>query len=240
MTPPIPEDLRRQVERIASLSQWERAQVGRELRRNGWTYREIALIVSAAKSTISGWCRDIELTDGQIAAIKSRTGSQRGIPRDTQWRRRQAREQLRVAASESVGHLIDDRDWLGGTILYWAEGFKTENALGLANSDPDLLRVFIQWSVQYHDGDAEFRIKLNLHAGNDERRAIAFWASQLGLGTESFLKTYIKPDGTGHRRNHLQHGVAQVRMRRSTDAFVRTMGWIDGLRRDWHPCAGIV
>lgn len=240
MTPPIAEDLQCQAERIDSLSQWERAEVGRQLRRNGWTYREIALVIPAAKSTISGWCRDVELTDDQIAAIENRTGSQRGIPRDTQWRRRQARQQLHLDASNSVGELIDDRDWLGGTILYWAEGFKTENALGMANSDPDLLRVFMDWSTRYHDSDAEFRIKLNLHAGNDEDQAIEFWAFELGLGTESFLKTYIKPDGTGHRRNHLHHGVAQVRMRRSTDAFIRTMGWIDGLRGDWHPCAGIV
>jgi hypothetical protein len=221
------------LEQVDELSQWERAELGRTLRRAGWTYTEIAGAVPAAKSTIAGWCSAIVLSDAQIEAIKTRTGSVRGVPRDTQWRRRQERAAIAEEARREARERSNDSYWSAGVVLYWGEGFKTENCLGLANSDDDLVRFFIDWSRRYHDPLMAFRAKLNLHAGNDEQAALAYWCEALALPPSDFNRTFIKPDGTGHRRNHLQHGVIQVRARRSTDHFVRTAGWIDGLRSVW-------
>jgi hypothetical protein len=122
---------------------------------------------------------------------------------------------------------------VAGVMLYWGEGFKTENALGLANSDVDLVRFFMEWSRIHLDPKMEFRGKLNLRAGNDESAALRFWSQALSIPPGDFNKTFLKPDGTGHRRNHLKHGVIQVRAGRSTDHFLRTMGWIEGLRTVW-------
>jgi hypothetical protein len=55
------------------------------------------------------------------------------------------------------------------------------------------------------------------------------WAMQSGLRNPRFHKTFIKPDGTGHRKNHLPYGVCLVRMDRSANAFHRTLAWIQGL-----------
>jgi len=118
-------------------------------------------------------------------------------------------------------------------MLYWGEGFKTENCLGLANSDEDLVRLFMEWARRYHNSSIEFRAKLNLHADNDEPTALAHWSAALGIPLSSFNKTFIKSNGTGHRRNHLSHGVIQVRARRSTDYFLKTLGWIQGMRCVW-------
>ena len=52
---------------------------------------------------------------------------------------------------------------------------------------------------------------------------------ELDLADADFYKTYFKPRGTGYRKNHLQWGVCNVRLRRSADAWVRTAGWIEGL-----------
>jgi hypothetical protein len=91
----------------------------------------------------------------------------------------------------------------------------------------------MSWSRRHLDSKMEFRAKLNLHAENDETRAILYWSRALSIPAEHFNKTFIKPEGTGHRRNHLEHGVIQVRARRSTDHFLRTIGWIEGLRSVW-------
>jgi hypothetical protein len=234
MGPDLPEDIGALLDRVATLSQWERAELGRRLRRNGLTYSEIGALIPAAKSTIAGWCRDIELSPEQIAQIRTRTGSRRGIPRDTQHARRSERCAILEAARLEAANLIADPNWLAGVMLYWGEGFKTENALGLANSDVDLVRLFMAWTRRYHEPGVRFRAKLNLHAGNDERGAIAFWSTALSLPIESFTKTFIKADGTGHRRNHLEHGVIQVRARKSTDHYLRTSGWILGVREVWN------
>jgi hypothetical protein len=49
----------------------------------------------------------------------------------------------------------------------------------------------------------------------------------LDLPGASFHKTFIKPKGTGHRKNHLKHGVCRVNVRRSSDMWQRTMAWVD-------------
>jgi hypothetical protein len=223
--------MQQRLDSIAELSQWERAELGRDLRRLGLSYGEIGDLVPASKATIARWCRDIELTEAQRRSILERTGSRQGVPRDTQRKRREHVASIVESAQLQVTSLAADPFWLAGLTIYWAEGFKTERALGMSNSDPDLLRYFLKWCRRYHNPDAEFRSKLNLHAGNDEGAAIGFWAEQMGLQVADFTKTFIKPDGTGHRKNHLPYGVCQLRMRRSADAFHRTRGWIDGVRR---------
>jgi hypothetical protein len=87
----------------------------------------------------------------------------------------------------------------------------------------------MNWSRLYHDQDAEFRARLNLHADNDEPWARTWWAGALDLELTDFTKTFVKPDGTGHRKNHLPQGVCAVRLRRSADAFHRSMAWIEFL-----------
>ncbi len=59
--------------------------------------------------------------------------------------------------------------------------------------------------------------------------ARSHWASALGLIDPRFYPTFIKPAGTGHRKNKLKHGVCRVSMTKSTDAFHRTMAWIDAV-----------
>ena len=227
----ITAELRLRIATLGSMSQWERAELGRELRRAGLSYGEIGDVIPAAKATIAGWCRDIELTNEQAAAIRDRTGGKSGVPVDTQRKRRVEVERIRRAATVEAGALSTDARWTAGVALYWAEGFKTERQLGMANSDEALLSFFMTWTRLYLDPAAEFRAKLNLHAGNDEAAARRHWAMALGLTTTDFSKTYIKPDGTGHRRNHLPHGVCQIRMRSSGDAFHRAMAWIGVMRR---------
>jgi hypothetical protein len=212
------------------LTRWERAELSRALRRLGWSYGEIRELIPVPKGTLSNWCRDIRLSDEQVQAIKTRTGSQVGVPRDTQRKRRAEIDRIRSDARAEVPTLVADPFWVAGTMLYWGEGSKTSNGLALANADPRGCRLFIRWTRQYHDPAARFVLKLNLHADNDEPAARRFWAAETGLGANAeFYKTFIKPDGTGHRKNHLAYGVCQVRLRRGTDAFHRTMAWIDAV-----------
>lgn len=115
-------------------------------------------------------------------------------------------------------------------MLYWAEGGKTKRNLEMANTDPDVLRIFIAWVRSHLDPNGEFVLSLHLHEGNDETAARGHWEDVLGLPGTDWIRTFVKPRGTGHRKNKLVWGVCRVRVRRSADAFVRTMAWIDGLR----------
>jgi hypothetical protein len=212
-----------------SLTRWERAELGRSLRRAGWTYGEIMDLLPVSKGTLAGWCKDIRLSEEQIEAIKARVPSQKGVPRDTQRRRRAEIEAIRSAAAVEAAERVHDPFWIAGVVMYWAEGTKAKPRLDLTNSDPRALRLLISWTRRFHLPEAEFVLELHLHEGNNDTEARLFWASALGLVDPPFYATFVKPAGTGHRKNKLVHGVCRVSMTKSSDAFHRTMSWIDVL-----------
>ena len=72
------------VREFETVSRWEKAELGRDLRRLGLSYGEIMDLIPVKKSTLATWCRDVELTNDQIEAIKLRRAQEPGIPRNTQ------------------------------------------------------------------------------------------------------------------------------------------------------------
>lgn len=228
----VPEELERRIASWEALSRWERSEVGRDLRRLGLSYGEIRELIDVKKSTLATWCRDITLSESQKQAILRRTGSRRGIPVDTQWRRHEEIRRLEELARGEALELFDDPLWIAGVVLYWAEGAKTNRRLELAHTEPSALILFRKWARRFHDPAAQFRASINLHADNDETQARGWWAARLGLDPiDDFTKSFIKPDGTGHRKNHLPHGTCRLTMRTSTDAWLRTLAWIDVVRK---------
>ena len=191
------------------------------------SYGEIMDLVAVKKSTLATWCRDIELSAEQVEAIKARRAPLPGIPRDTQRKRRREIELIKAQAAAGVPDLVRDPLWMAGLVLYWAEGAKTRNQLRLANSDPRALRLFVRWVRVFLEPQASFSIQLHLHEGNNDAAARSYWQQELELPDANFYKTFIKPRGTGHRKNHLPHGVCSIKMRRCANAWHITMAWIE-------------
>lgn len=135
--------------------------------------------------------------------------------------------ELREVAREVALELVDDPSWVAGLVLYWAEGTKGRNKVSMANADPRALRLFVRWVKTFVEPEAEFSIQLHLHEGNDEARARRYWLEETRLHDANFHKTFVKPAGTGNRKNHLEHGICPVRMRRSADAWNIIMEWIE-------------
>jgi hypothetical protein len=148
--------------------------------------------------------------------------------------RRAEIERIRTEARAGVRTLVDDPFWVAGLVLYWAEGAKTKNQLSMANTDARALRLFIRWVRTYLMRDARFSMLLHLHEGNDEAAAKLHWRRETGLWEANYHKSFIKPSGTGHRKNHLPHGVCTVRVRRCADAWNIVMAWIDGFGEQFH------
>jgi hypothetical protein len=227
MKPEVPEQLLRQAGEWDELHRWERRELGKALRRLGLTYSEIRLIIPVPKGTLSNWCQELKLTKKQIEAIRARVPSQKGIPKDSQWRRRLEIERIRSEAERFAIEHCDDAFFVAGVVLYWAEGSKWRNDFAVANTDPAALRLFVAWVRSYLNRQAEFRLSLHLHHGNSERLAKSYWRFELGLPNAKFTKTYIKPRGTGHRKNRVVAGVCRVRVLRCADNWNRVMAWIE-------------
>lgn len=54
------------------MKRWEVKERTRNLRRKGLSYSEIRSRIPLAKSTVSNWCKDIKLTNEQIARLDRR------------------------------------------------------------------------------------------------------------------------------------------------------------------------
>ena len=228
--PTIPEQFRRQALRWTELDRVRRHDLAQALRRIGLSYGEIARIVPLSKSTLSIWCREVSLTPAQIAAITRRTASRVGVPRDTQRKRRGEVQALMGSARSKARTLLADPTFVAGVVMYWAEGAKTYRRLCMSHSEPAALRLFISWVNTYLIPNPTGAFKVFLHAGNDVEAAEEWWRVELGWPAARLNKPYIKPDGTGHRKNHLAYGVCAVDIDRSTNAFYETLSFVEVFR----------
>lgn len=200
-----------------ALKRWEQKELVQSLRRRGLSYREILKQVpfSLSRSTISDWCKEIELTPEQLDRLDRlyREGSYRGRllgPKATQRRRADEIKGIKAKARAEAVQLCHKELWLAGLMLYWAEGDKTHQ-VGVSNSDPEIIRLMMQWFRDCcHIPEVKFRAYLHLHSGQDEQALKTFWAHVTGLPLSQFGKSYVKKEGTGHRKNLLYHGTFKL------------------------------
>lgn len=81
-----------------------------KLRKDGLSYSEIKKIINIPKSTLSGWCRDIILTESQISRLVKNKIDGATLGRIIGARKQQARRQLEtkqmfIEGKKQVGNL---------------------------------------------------------------------------------------------------------------------------------------
>ena len=207
------------------------------LRKRGFSYSEIKQIINVPKSTLSGWCRDIALTEKQaLRLFKNKLkGSARGriigAKRQQAKRLKQIADMLTEGKSE-VGELSTRDRFLAGIALYAAEGTKTDKACSFANSDPRLIKFMSNWFREFcHVSEDRLRGAVWIHDNLDVGKAIKYWSNLTNIPASQFHKTYVVNNKNGSkkiRKNIHTYGVFSVKF---SDAKIhrRMMGWISGL-----------
>lgn len=234
IAPAVPPEVLARASAWPEMKRWARRELAIELRGFGLSYNEIAAIVPVSRGTLSLWCRDVVMSAEQSARLREKR-PQLEVRRAVGARRRRATAERTTALKEharmEARALRSDSFWVAGVIAYWCEGGKRVNEIRFANSDPDLVTLFIAWSRRYLDVAVEdFGAKLHLHTGQDESERKNYWSDLTGIPAWRFGKTYIKQEGTGHRKNVLYQGTITIRIARSGGMLTRVLGWIDGLR----------
>jgi hypothetical protein len=235
----IPDEFFQKAARWHDLKRWEQRDMGQQLRLLGLTYAEIRTVLPVPKGTLSHWCRDLDLSPDQIEVIKKRgwrsaaAQDKAAIARKEKYRSRN--EEIRQRAREEYPELESDPFFMAGLVTYWAEGHKTGNAVGISNSDPALVNLFLKWADEYLGISLEkFRVQLHLHSGQNESDTKLFWSEMTGLKLSQFGKTYIKTEGTGHRKKVLYQGTAKV-VSSNAAQFRRVLSWIECLAEAFGP-----
>jgi AcrR family transcriptional regulator len=157
---------------LLSAMKTEERMEARRLRREGLSIRDISALVGVSRSSVSHWVRDIELTPSQLDELRRRNpafspdfaGTRIWAERCREARRRNQQDGRALARRGEPLHAA-------GCMLYWAEGEKHRNRVALANSDPDVVRVFLAFLRAYF-GVPDDRVALycNLFATTDEQQ----------------------------------------------------------------------
>ena len=212
----------------------------RRLRRKGWGIKTIAYKLAVSSSTISYWCKDIELTVEQIQELTRRSHDPfYGKRKDYLNRIKQERflkiENLRQQGIKEVGTLTQRDLFIAGIALYWAEGFKKDRRLGFANSDPAMIKLFLRWLIQYcRVPKKDIRVRVGLNISHKERikKVEQYWSKITGISLKQFQtpffqkftwkKNFPKPEE--------YFGVLRIRANKQLTLFRKINGWIEGLK----------
>lgn len=206
----------------------------RRLRSLGCSLDEIQKRLNVAKSSVSLWVRDIELTPKQKRGL-SQKGIQKGVieqRRTTRLKNENARRQLIIDAANKEIKRISKRElWLIGVMLYWAEGGKTRKGMvRFSNSDPEMIKIMMAFFRKVcHVPEEKFRGYIHIHPHLDHKKAERYWSSISNIPLHKFYRTYRKMNPSSkNKRDNLPFGTFDVYVL-STELFLKILGWAKGI-----------
>jgi len=192
------------------------------LRKSGRSYTDILKELSVAKSTLSMWLKDLPLTKQEKRSLKSRRDSNisRGrIKAATALHLRRLgrdRELFQISKRE-FEQRVDDPFFHTGIALYWAEGSKRNSRFGFTNSDPQMMRVMVNWIKTYFAIPPEYmHARLYLHKPYAHERCEEYWSKITGIPLERFARTIYKPTGLLVKKRPNYMGCLRIELSRTT------------------------
>ncbi len=108
---------------------------------------------------------------------------------------------------------IKDRELLvAGIMLYYGEGAKTGTTVDLANSDPNILKLFLKF-LRNICGINERRLRFYLYCFSDQNKIqlIKFWCKELKVNRDSFTRPYVRDTKKGKISRRMPYGVLHIR-----------------------------
>ena len=191
-------------------------------RRNGEPVTTIAKALGCTKGTVLRWTSAIVLSVQQRAKMQGNAVQARRLVRQSSDHNK-SKQDIQEAEQVWARHLHEPLFNLG-IGLYWGEGNKTGRTLALVNSDPFLLRVWIQWCRQYTKCPMRFRIAA--HADVKRRSAMQFWRTSLKI--KGSITYYVNEHSKASKKIHMHtrpmpHGTLTATVGRGSAEWHRKM-----------------
>ncbi|OGH83424.1 MAG: hypothetical protein A2469_01710 [Candidatus Magasanikbacteria bacterium RIFOXYC2_FULL_40_16] len=199
----------------------EKFYLAQKLRKSGQSYNEINRRTGVAKSTLSGWLKDVELSQEQKEILKNKhkKGLELARVHAAKANRELTRKKFLVATSNAkkivkdLGGLINKKSlmklFLAG--LYLGDGAKDKSFVCLANSDPQICRAFvILLRKSYQIDESKFRCHLHVRADQNIETLIKYWSTTLKIKPKQFHKTQIDKRTVGTASWEHYRGVCAI------------------------------
>ncbi|MCB9806173.1 helix-turn-helix domain-containing protein [Candidatus Nomurabacteria bacterium] len=192
------------------------------LRRQGVSIRKISDRLNIPKSTLSGWFKNIQLTQKQKEKLKGewQKGLVKAREKAKEWHIAEKEKRISIAkdkAKETLTKIhLGDKSVLklALALLYLGEGFKTGDT-GMGNSNPIILKFFIESIIKLYDLDyTDFYCDLHLRSDQDEKELTEYWSKSLKIPKDNFKHTFFDKRTLGKRTYSHYKGVCLVRIGR--------------------------
>ncbi|GGV14523.1 hypothetical protein GCM10010182_38950 [Actinomadura cremea] len=207
-----------------------------ELRKEGWTYKEIAGSLGIAISTCSLWLRDVPApprpgySQERVAAAWKERWEPILSAREIE------RKEVKLAACREVGELSDRDVLLLGALVYWCEGgkdkiYRRQERVRFINSDPALIVFFLRFLEVAGIQTDRIRYRLHVHETADVEKVTGWWAELVGAPAQLFQKPTIKRHRAKTNRKNLvdeYRGCLLVSVHKSAGLYRRIEGWAYG------------
>lgn len=207
-------------------------QLAIRLRKKGYSINEIKDKLKVAKSSVSLWVREIELTREQKKRL-----SEKGVKRETIEKRRRtrlvnedARRQIIIDKAKKDIVRLSKKDLKTISVaLYWAEGAKRKrNVVQFCNSDPKMIKIMMRFFREICEVPEEkFRGHIHIHSHLSAKKAEEYWSGISGISLSQFYKSYCKPSkASKHKKDTLPLGTFDIYVC-DTELFLKIKGWTE-------------
>lgn len=190
-----------------------------KLRQRGTSLRSVEKILGIPKSTLSGWFRNVPLTKSQKLVLKRnhQIALSKAREKATAWHNQQKDNRIREA-EESAAKLLSMADLknpaiseLALAMLYLGEGLKTRSGTGIGNSDPLILKFFVNVLLKiYKININKIKCSLHLRADQDPEAMKRYWSKELHIPVENFTSPSIDLRTKGKATYSTYFGVCVV------------------------------
>ena len=212
-----------------------------KLRREGQSIGSISKKLQVSKSTVSDWCKDIALTELQIAqiAVGSKHHATAALLQAAEKKRSERKKIVSATQKEGqrqVGPLSKRDIFMIGLGLYWGEGYKKgSQELGFTNSDPAMIKFYLLWLYELDHISLDrliLRVSINMSHQDREREVLHYWSRLLQIPLSQFTKTsFIKAKSMKQVYTDKHYGTLRVKVRRGTMLRHQILGSIEQIKK---------
>lgn len=185
------------------------------LRKSGKSIRDIEDKLGIPRSTLSGWLKNIKLSERQkkVLDTKWRKALVYARTKSVIWHNKEKEKRLDFARKDAQNSLecidIQNRNILelALSMLYLGEGAKTDKT-SLGNSDPDILLFFAScMEILYGLDRSNARCDLHLRADQNIDDVKRYWSNKLSIPLENFKSVSVDKRTIGRKTYDYYKGV---------------------------------
>lgn len=173
------------------------------LRQRGYSLPEIKKEVKVGHGSVFRYIQGVKISPEYKQIWYSKRGG-------SLKRMKLAEKEAEKKALASIDNLSNKEKKIFLSALYWGEGNKKD--FNLINSDPDLIKVFINGLTGLFNVKKEdLKISIRIFEDLDKHECLKFWSTITGVPINKFVRVNIIK---GRKKGKLSHGMCRIRVKR--------------------------